>query len=77
MLYDAALTGSNKAIELYKSIGVDKVSRLPFACDPEIHRAPETERQRISRTVFVGTFSYDWYRFIRKLNKAVEWTLIF
>ena len=67
--YDAVYTYSNKAIEPYKSIGVDKVSRLPFACDPEIHRAPEVERERNGRAVFVGTFSYKRYRFIRKLLK--------
>ena len=67
--YDAIYTYSNKAIELYKSIGIDKVSRLPFACDPEIHRAPEVERERNGRAVFVGTFSYKRYRFIRKLLK--------
>lgn len=67
--YDAIFTYSNKAIELYKSIGIDKVSRLPFACDPEIHRAPEFERERNGRAVFVGTFSYKRYRFIRKLLK--------
>ena len=67
--YDAIYTYSNKAIELYKSIGIDRVSRLPFACDPEIHRAPEVERERNGRAVFVGTFSYKRYRFIRKLIK--------
>ena len=67
--YDAIYTYSNKAIELYKSAGIDKVSRLPFACDPEIHRAPEVERERNGRAVFVGTFSYKRYRFIRKLLK--------
>ena len=68
--YDAVFTCSNRAIELYKSIGIDNVYRLPFACDPEIHRSHETERQRISKAVFVGAFSYSRYRFIRKLIKA-------
>lgn len=67
--YDAVYTYSNKAIELYKSIGIDKVSRLPFACDSEIHRATEVERERNGRAVFIGTFSYKRYRFIRKLLK--------
>ena len=68
--YDAVYTYSNKAIELYKSIGIGNVSRLPFACDPEIHMTSGVERERNRRAVFVGTFSYKRYRFIKKLIKA-------
>ena len=68
--YDAIFTSSRRAIEQYKSISVNNVSRLPFACDPKIHKGILDPSNLIRRALFIGTYSPKRYSFIRKLVKA-------
>jgi spore maturation protein CgeB len=65
--YDIVFTSSRRAINLYKSISVNNVYRLPFACDPEVHKGTLDPQNLIRRALFIGTYSTKRYSFIRKL----------
>ena len=67
--YDVVFTSSQRAINLYKSISVNNVYRLPFACDPEVHRGILDPQNLIRKALFIGTYSQKRYSFIRKLLK--------
>lgn len=68
--YDVVFTSSQNAISLYNKIGVTNVHRLPFACDPEVHNDKEAEHFRINKALFIGTFSFGRYKFIKELIRS-------
>ena len=72
--YDHVFTASEKAIDMYKDIGCEKVHFLPFACEPTVHRKLNLS-DGISKTnnldvVFVGTYTRRRARLIKALEKA-------
>jgi len=67
--YDTIFTSSKNAINLYKSISVDDVYRLPFGCDPYMHRGTLNIRSMKKSALFIGTFSLKRYKFLKSLVK--------
>ena len=68
--YDTIFTSSKNAINLYRSILVDNVYRLPFGCDPYIHKGTlNIQSMKKKRALFIGTFSPKRYRFLKSLIK--------
>lgn len=68
--YDTIFTYSKNAINLYRSILVDNVYRLPFGCDPYIHKGTlNIQSMKKKRALFIGTFSPKRYRFLKSLIK--------
>ena len=67
--YDTIFTCSKNAINLYSSILVDNVYRLPFGCDPYIHKGMINIQSMKKRALFIGTFSPKRYRFLKSLIK--------
>lgn len=72
--YDYVFTSSEKAVEMYKEIGCERVYFLPFACEPTVHKRMEltSEEKEIygSDVVFVGTYTMRRARLIEALKKA-------
>lgn len=72
--YNHMFTASEKAVDMYKEIGVGNVHYLPFACEPTVHRKVELrdeERKRYGAdVVFVGTYCRRRAKLIRVLQKA-------
>ena len=69
-LYDIVFTYSANAIKTYESIGVNKVERIVFGCDPSFHDNNFVERKNVNRVIFIGTYSPKRYRFIKSLIHA-------
>lgn len=72
--YDYVFTSSENAISMYKELGIEHVYRLPFACEPIIHRKMnlndgEKKKYDVS-VVFAGTYTRSRARFIKALMKA-------
>jgi hypothetical protein len=65
--YDVVFTSSQWATNLYRSISVNNVHRLPFACDPEIHKGILDSQNLLKRALFIGTYSPKRYSFIKNL----------
>ncbi|MGP6221076.1 CgeB family protein [Caldiplasma sukawensis] len=68
--YDTIFTYSKNAINLYKDISVNSVFRLPFGCDPEIHKGNLDLKSIKDRVLFIGTFSHKRYLFLKRLIKS-------
>ena len=68
--YDTVFTYSANAIENYKSIGIGKVKRIPFGCDPDFHYNNFNDGINVKRAIFIGTYSPKRYRFIKSLIRA-------
>jgi spore maturation protein CgeB len=67
--YDTIFTYSKNAINLYRSILLDNVYRLPFGCDPYIHKGTLNIQSMKKRALFIGTFSLKRYKFLKSLIK--------
>ena len=68
--YDTIFTYSKNAINLYRSILLDNVYRLPFGCDPYIHKGTlNIQSTKKKRALFIGTFSLKRYKFLKSLIK--------
>jgi spore maturation protein CgeB len=72
--YDHIFTASEKAIDMYKEIGCEKVHFLPFACEPTVHkRLIPSGEESISNdldVVFVGIYTRRRGKLIKALEKA-------
>ncbi len=68
--YDMVFTSAQRATNLYNSISVNNVYRLPFACDPEIHKGVLDAQNILKRALFIGTYSPKRYSFIKNLVKC-------
>jgi len=72
--YDYVFTASEKAIDMYKEIGCEKIHFLPFACEPTVHRrlslSDEWNTQNNLDVVFVGTYTQRRSKLIKALEKA-------
>lgn len=67
--YDIIFTSSQRATDLYKAISVYNVYRLPFACDPEIHKGVLNSHSLLNKALFIGTYSPKRYSLIKNLVK--------
>ena len=67
--YDTIFTYTKNAIDLYKSISVNNVFRLPFGCDPYIHKGGIELQSLKKHALFIGTFSFKRYKFLKNLIK--------
>lgn len=71
--YDYVFTASEKAVEMYKGIGVTDIYHLPFACEPSVHRnvrLTEEEMRRYKCDVcFVGSYVPRRARILGKLRE--------
>lgn len=71
--YEYIFTSSEKAIKMYREIGVERVDFLPFACEPSVHKRvqlSEEEKRGLSCDIcFVGTPYLRRSRIISKLDK--------
>lgn len=65
--YDVIFTCSQRATDLYRSIEIEKVHRLPFACDPELHVNDFNAHEKTRKALFIGSFSPKRYKLIKKL----------
>ena len=65
--YDVVFTYSKNARMLYESISVSNVFRIPFGCDPFVHKGKLIQKGLLKRALFIGTFTPKRYLFIRKL----------
>lgn len=74
--YDFVFTGGSEAYDILKEMGIKNLYRLPFACDPEIHRPQElTEEEKMlygCDIAFVGTVDPDIYPFRIKILEAIS-----
>ena len=72
--YDYVFTCSGNAISMYKELGIEHVYRLPFACEPTVHKRmnsnDEEKEKHNASVVFVGTYTPSRSRFIKSLMKA-------
>ena len=72
--YDYVFTSSGNAISMYKELGIEHVYRLPFACEPTVHRkmklTDKEKKKYDTSVVFVGTYASSRARFIKALMKA-------
>jgi len=72
--YDHVFSASEKAVDMYKEIGVENIHYLPFACEPTVHKKVELsdgEKKRYcADIVFVGTYCPRRSKIIRPLEKA-------
>jgi spore maturation protein CgeB len=72
--YDHVFTASEKAIDMYREIGCEKIHFLPFACEPSVHKKMNTSYGKSPRdnldVVFVGTYYPRRGRLIKALEKA-------
>ena len=72
--YDYVFTASEKAIDMYKEIGCEKVYFLPFACEPTVHKKLNSSNGRGAQNnldvVFVGTYTRRRGKLIKALEKA-------
>ena len=72
--YDYVFTASEKAIDMYKDIGCEKIHFLPFACEPTVHRrlslSGEWNAQNNLDVVFVGTYTRRRGKLIKALENA-------
>ena len=71
--YDHVFTASEKAIDMYKEIGCEKVYFLPFACEPTVHKSYSYDEKGISNNldvVFVGTYTQRRSKLIKALERV-------
>jgi len=70
--YDYIFTSSKNAISMYKGLGIEHVYRLPFACEPTVHRKMNlnNDEKKKCDVVFVGTYTPSRARLIKALMKA-------
>ena len=70
--YDYVFTSSKNAISMYKGLGIEHVYRLPFACEPTVHRKINLNNGKKKKcdVVFVGTYTSSRARLIKVLMKA-------
>jgi spore maturation protein CgeB len=72
--YDHIFTASEKAINMYKEIGCEKVHFLPFACEPIVHKKLSLLNDGCASNnldvVFVGTYAQRRGRLIKALEKS-------
>jgi spore maturation protein CgeB len=72
--YDHVFTASERAIDMYREIGCEKVHFLPFACEPMVHKrlSPSGEEDGNGNldVAFVGTYTRRRGRLIEALEKA-------
>jgi spore maturation protein CgeB len=72
--YDYIFTASEKATDMYKDIGCEKIHFLPFACEPTVHNKLNLSESRSTPNnldvVFVGTYTRRRGRLIKALEKA-------
>lgn len=63
--YDFVFTGGTEAYEVLKSIGVPRLSWLPFACDPDFHKPVQLTQKEIREygydVVFIGSIHRNLY----------------
>jgi spore maturation protein CgeB len=72
--YDHVFTASERAIDMYREIGCEKVHFLPFACEPTVHKrlspsGKEDDNNNLD-VVFVGIYTRRRGRLIKALEKA-------
>jgi spore maturation protein CgeB len=72
--YGYVFTASERAVDMYKEIGIGDVHYLPFACEPTIHKkvklSNEESKRYCAEVIFVGTYCLRRARFIGALEKA-------
>ena len=72
--YDHIFTASEKAINMYKEMGCEKVHFLPFACEPIVHKKLSLLNDGCASNnldvVFVGTYAQRRGRLIKALEKS-------
>lgn len=63
--YDFVFTGGMEAYDVLKSIGVPRLSWLPFACDPDFHKPIKLTQEEIHEfgydVVFIGSIHQNLY----------------
>ena len=65
--YDSIFTYSANATNIYKSIGVDNIKRIPFGCDPFVHNSNFNNAGKVNKAIFIGTYSPKRYHFVKTL----------
>lgn len=74
--YDFVFTGGSEAYDILKEKDIKNLYRLPFACDPEIHKPEEltdADRKLYGCDIsFVGTIDPDSYQCRVKILEAIS-----
>jgi spore maturation protein CgeB len=68
--YDYVFTCSNNAVSKYKELGIEHVHRIPFACEPTVHKRMNLDNIRMCNVVFIGTYGPLRFKFIKALMRA-------
>jgi spore maturation protein CgeB len=72
--FDFVFTVSPRAIDTYRTMGVENVQCIPVACDPSFHRkidlGDDAKRRYDWDVVFVGTYYPRRARFVKALKRS-------